>query len=313
MIHSRYTRVTRTPIPPDVTVCERIATNQRGSLRYLIMNELAATPDVSVWTGAASGVTGTHQAYRYEAEAEGDLPFPVVIQYADGSGVDGLAVGLSASLNVVAGDMILAFMNTVGGTDPYFWWGLAAGITSTQRTSVTDTGITEFETIDIPSTPVGVDFFIPSTGNSLFVGQALHIRGGVYSNSQSAAVAGAAPTANFTPTFDGSQVFCCFTAHGTAGFPVITPEATESWTIHGTIQRVNAGGTLYATQVLCGKQVQSAGVVAGTAAVTGHDGNTTITFAAIRGDGIELDNIWQQWILMKDVDGTYTPGEVLSI
>ncbi len=310
-----YLRVTRPPPPPPVpTICDRIATNNRGSLRFLTMSEIAATKDVSVWEGADSLVQGIHQQYMYEAEEA--LAFPEVLE--DQQAVINTSQPVSPDIGfgfAQLNDLILAFMSATGSIVPRYFLDVNSGLEGIERVRVSDTNQDDFvlQTLDVPSPHGQSEFYAPGVGNTLFIGTGMLIRDGardVYASSQ---ISGSSIVETITPSEDQSIVVACLSYQGTTASPAISA-LDESWTVLRTVNQSNAAGTLHGLQVMAVKQVQTAALTTFSCTLDNHDGSntTSVILAAIKPTG-GLDSIWQQWILMKDATGDFTPGEVLSI
>ena len=310
-----YLRVTRPPPPPpDPTICDRIATNNRGSLRFLTMSEIAATKDVSVWEGADSLVQGIHQQYMYEAEET--LAFPEVLE--DHQAVINTSQPISPDIGfgfAQLNDLILAFMSATGSIIPRYFLDVNSGLEGIERVRVSDTNQDDFvlQTLDVPSPHGQSEFYAPGVGNTLFIGTGMLIRDGtrdVYASSQ---ISGSSIVETITPSEDQSIVVACLSYQGTTASPAISA-LDKSWTVLRTVNQSNAAGTLHGLQVMAVKQVQTAALTTFSCTLDNHDGSntTSVILAAIKPTG-GLDSIWQQWILMKDATGDFTPGEVLSI
>ena len=317
---SRYIRVVTPPPPPPVlTICERIATNQRGSLRFLQINEIAAVKDVDIWEGADSLATGIHQKYMYEADAA--LPFPTVPATDEGATTGSSAPGGTNFPGAVA-DLILAFVSSVGTVAPSYIWDFPVqSLVGTLEAEVIDAGqdVTRMRAVTVPQpASTGNNTWSFGALNTLGLGTAIQLRYGVLDVVASSEVAGAAPSDTVLPTEDQSRVVACFVYQGTTAAPTLVMEASEGWTTHRTISLSNAGGTLHGIMVLASKQVATAATVTATAAVGNHDGSntTSIILASISPTG-SIDSVWQQWILMKDLgggsSGVFDDGEVLDL
>lgn len=312
----RYHRFTRVPPPPPVpTVCDRLATNNRGSLRFLTMSEIPATKDVSVWEGAASGETGIHQQYMYEADEA--LAFPEVI--LDHQAVINTSQPVSPDVGFgssVLNDLILAFMSATGSIVPQYLLDLPSVLLGIERVRVSDTNQDDFvlATLDVPSPHGTQETYAPGNGNTLFIATGMLIRNGardVYASSQ---ISGSSIVETITPSEDQSIVVACLSYQGTDETDPAISALDGSWDVLRTVNQSNAAGTLHGLQVLAVKQVQTAALTTFSCTLENHDGDntTSVIMAAIKPTG-GLDSIWQQWILMKDATGDFTPGEVLSI
>lgn len=310
-----YLRVTRPPPPPpDPTICDRLATNNRGSLRFLTMSEIPAVKDVSVWEGAASMETGIHQQYMYEADET--LAFPEIIQDHQATILTTQPVSPDVGFeSAQLDDLILAFMSATGSIVPKYFLDLPV-LEGTERVRVSDTNQDDFvlQTIDVPSPHGTAEFYVPGSGNTLFIATGILIRNGardVYASSQ---ISGSSIVETITPSEDQSIVVACLSYQGTdATLPSISG-LDGSWNVLRTVNLSNAAGTLHGLQVLAVKEVQTAALTTFSCTLEDHDGSntTSVILAAIKPTG-GLDSIWQQFILLKDTTGDFTPGEVLSI
>ncbi len=320
-LKNRYIRVTNPPPPPPVkTICERIATNQRGSLVFVTMNEIPAVKDVDVWEGADSLATGIHQEYMYEAKAE--LTFPLVLGSDEGGDIRANATGTQ---NFVAAstDLLLAFVSSVGSNVMSYIWDLQGNfIFGDAQIDVIEVGsdFMRLFTIDVPSPPSGggSNFFQFGFNNSLGMATALWIRNGLRDVYASGLVSGSSPTLSITPTQDQSIVVACLVYQGTT-VPNLTMLNSEGWSTVRTVDLQNTAGDLFGTMVLATKQVGPAVSISATGDFNGtHDGSslTSIILASISPSGGPAA-IWQQYILMKDIgggnNGVFIAGEVLSL
>ncbi len=320
ILSSRYTRVTSSQdIVPVPTECSRVATNQRGSLQFLTINEPVAVKDVDVWEGADSTETGIHQKFMYEAESE--IPMPTIegsdsLSRADDSALHGAFYG------TVLTDILMGFMTALDDTtNPEFFWDIIGNaLAGTIEEEVIDAGQDKARMFHIvtPGPAVGglFDdvFYVPGGGTTLYIGQSIHVRGGLLGLTASSEESGSSPSLSITPDRANSIVLACISYQGT--LPGITlPSFTDmtGWTVLQTELQPDGAG-LFALQAIYFRQVPNIQLITLNPTINEHDGsNTTSLFlAAISGTG-GLASIWQQYILMKDVTGSFTPGEVLAL
>ncbi len=323
ILSSRYTRVTSSqdivPVPTD---CQRIATNQRGSLQFLTINEIPAVKDNDVWEGADSGATGIHQKYAYEPETE--IPTPLVegsdsVQSPTGSGQFG------ASYGTLLGDLILGF--TMAFPDDINvvmrWDTFGNNIVGAVEEEVIDAGQDKAQMLSIvtpgpatgaPSTGI---IYLPDAVSQGFIGQSIHIRNGLLGLTASSEEAGSSPSLSITPLEPSSIVIGCASYQGTLDDPPLIPNFTNTtgWTVlqNETMSTISFNG-LVSVQATYWRQVPNKQLVTLNPTVNNHDGvNTTSMFlAAIQGTG-DLNSVWQQFILMKDGVGDFDPSEGLAL
>ncbi len=320
ILSSRYTRVTSSQdIVPVPTACQRIATNQSGSLSFLTMNEIPAVKDVDVWEGADSASTGIHQKYVYEAKTE--IPMPT-IEGSDSLGFMNDLLVFGAFYGTLTNDLLMGFLTALDDTtNPLFFWDISGNaLLGVLAEEIIDAGqdISRMVSIVTPGPATGgfqdTVAYNPSLGATLHIGQSIHIRGGLLGVTASSEGAGSSPSLSITPSEPSSIVVACLSYQGTLpGTTLPAFSDMTGWTVLQT-QTVPDGAGLFALQAIYWRQVPNIQLVTLNPTVNEHDGvNTTSMFlAAISGTG-SIESIWSQFLLLKDVVGTFTPGEVLAL